>query len=173
MRERVERRERPRSPRTPEAESSERAIEAILARLAGGFAGEHGTLRQVVESVEALAKARSFVTASKSWGGFRILQERHIASEELILSILEDEFGPCASIGEARAAHARLKALLQTVGQALTDWDLPRFRREFGAFRRELERHWAHEVDVLLADCRLGLADPGARERVAARLTRI
>ncbi len=96
-----------------------------------------------------------------------------MAAEEVLLSALEELLGEVTSAEDSRHGHLQLKRLMDRVAQGLASWNLPQFHEDFDTFTLELERHWQHELDVLLPDFLLLLNDRPALERVQERLARV
>ena len=134
-------------------------------------AEEYPCLRKTLDDVVHLAERKSFVSALKHFGEFRIAVERHINLEDKsLLPIIERVAGPTEAINQCRTEHATIRRLLNAESNALSAESLPELMDAHRQLSVAFSQHWQAEERLLNAELRT--PDEKALEEIASALSR-
>jgi hypothetical protein len=132
---------------------------------------DHPALKETLTDVDGLARRRSFETAAKRFGEFRIAEERHMHLEdETLFPVIERLVGPTEAVQQGKAEHAVIRRLLNAVGASLSAWNLPEFITAHAELMAALSEHWKHEEELLGGSVKL--PDKETIEAIARALMR-
>src|SRR5207248_2712781 len=95
----------------------------------------------VLRDVQWLAEDGAFSTAAKRFGEFRIREERHIRTEEELLTLMEQLPEPPRVVVELREEHVEIRRLLQHASAALACRDPARFLSRLIELQEMLAAH--------------------------------
>jgi hypothetical protein len=129
----------------------------------------HRHLEAVLADVQELASGRSFVTAAKRFGEFRLQEERHLHVENELLVILEENL-KCPKFERIRNQHTRIIQLMNELTGLLSSWDLPAFQETLVKFVEVLAVHEADEVKSVLPKAETALKDLPAYQNLLWRV---
>ena len=115
------------------------------------FEKDHLRMACMLDAVQALCEARSYLSAARLFGEFRQLQEHHLDGEERALGQLSGA-GTCPN--ELREAltreHLGIRELMTDVGNAISQNDETKFSRSVELLGRWVLTHNDHETQQFL-----------------------
>jgi iron-sulfur cluster repair protein YtfE (RIC family) len=146
-------------------------VECVGAQLRRRLAEDHPALKQTLEDVAQLVQRKSFMTAAKRFGEFRLAEERHMNLEDKALfPIIERLMGPNEAVQRGEVEHRTIRQLIDAVAGSLSNSTLPEFLEVHRQLLATLSEHWQHEEE--LVSCVLKVSDRETAEEIASALRR-
>ncbi len=119
--------------------------ESLRRQLARRLTEDHPELDAILEAVADLVSRRSFHSAAKRFGEFRIKQERHMTLEEkVVFPLLETLSYQTVDVARMKSEHRMIRNFMNDAGDAISQWDLRGFAE---AHRRLAQAVAVHNED--------------------------
>ncbi len=134
------------------------------------FEQDHLKATRMLDNVQALCVAHSYLSAAKLFGEFRQLQEHHLDSEDSALEVLFRVEECTHALREAfTREHLGIRVLMNTVSSAISQNDEAVFLRSVEVLGRAVLTHNQHETQQFLPTLFRG-TPPERREGAVRRI---
>jgi len=134
------------------------------------FEQDHLRATRMLDDIQALCAAHSYLSAGKLFGEFRHLQEHHLDTEDSALDELFRVEKCTLELRESfRREHLGIRALMNTVGNAISQNDEAVFARSVVVLGRAVLTHNEHETQQFLPALFRG-TPPESREAEVRRI---